>query len=133
QAAQPLRPRDERPRAGRELRADEEVDAALGGGAVARVAGRLPEGEEEARRARRDVVVERGAEVRGDAEPPRQPRVVGGQLGEPAAGPELRRDEEVAGAARGLEISVASGAPVAVEEDQPRRRRARAADDDQVP
>jgi hypothetical protein len=133
QPAEPRRPRDERPRAGGELRAHEQVDAALGRAAVADVAGRPPEGEQEARRARRDVVVDPGTEVRGGAEPPRERRVVRRQLGEPSAGCKLRRDEEVARVPRGLEIRVASGAPPAVEEHEPRRRRARAAHDDEVP
>ena len=105
----------------------------LGGDTVTRVAGGVPQSEEQAHGAGRDVVVEHRARVGGPAEPPRRRVALGRQLGEPAAVRELRRDEEVARAPGRREVRLAAGASPALEQRQPRGRSARAPHDDQVP
>jgi hypothetical protein len=132
QPAHPGAPHLERPGARGELRAQEEVEAALGAAAVAHVIRRPPECEQQPHRPRRHVVVDRRPGDDG-REPPRQRPVLDRHLGEPAARRELDGEEEIARPARGREIVGAPEEPVPRQEPEPALGRARAPEHDHVP
>ena len=122
----------ERPGAVVELRGDEQVEAALGRVAVARVAGLLPECEKEADAAAGHVVVERRPRSDRD-EPGRGLVAVRGHLREPPAVRELEVDDEIRRASRRREQIRARAPPVRVEQELAGGRGPRAPQHDDVP
>ena len=99
--------------------------AALGAVAVARVAGALPQREQEADGAGRDVVVERGAHApRSGTSAEQSAPSTGISENQPPDG-ELRGQEDLAGPAGGVEVGGLAGETMPVEQQRSRRRASR--------